>query len=158
MDISRILYYGGFGLLGFTVLLTLIFIIKRPKYNPDAAAGSFSDQTQPLRNGFPTQKMTQTRATTPPPVPAETEVLPQTELLPEAAVLQATEKLAETDILLEAEQILQTERLAETELLPQGEVSAETELLPQTEKLSETEMLAPPQTELLGAAGGTELL
>lgn len=37
---GEMLYYGGFALLGFTLLLALIFLIKRPKYRPEQAASA----------------------------------------------------------------------------------------------------------------------
>lgn len=104
---GELLYYGGFALLGFTVLLALIFLIKRPKYRPEQAASAQS--TAPL-----------TRRTTAPA--GETEIISgATELITEPM------NGGETELLTQPLHAGETEILSgETELL-----GGETELLEQ---------------------------
>ena len=103
MTTGQLLFYGGAALLGLTVLLAIIFIIKKPKYTPESAAyaGADSGRTQSLRNGYPTDRMTIRR---------------------ESIQTVATEKI---------EQSQETELLSETltEMLPDTERSQETEVI-----------------------------
>ena len=60
MTTGQLLFYGGAALLGLTVLLAIIFLIKKPKYVPESAAYAGADpgMTNSLRNGYPTDRMT----------------------------------------------------------------------------------------------------
>ena len=60
MTTGQLLFYGGAALLGLTVLLAIIFIIKKPKYTPETAAYSGADpgRTSSFLNGYPTDPMT----------------------------------------------------------------------------------------------------
>lgn len=60
MTTGQILFYGGVALLALTVVLAIIFIIVRPKYKPEVEAhqGGDAGRTQPLLNGYPTDRMT----------------------------------------------------------------------------------------------------
>ena len=60
MTFGQILFYSGIGLLGLTIILTIVFIIKKPKYTPESEAYSGLDegQTQRLLNGYPTDPVT----------------------------------------------------------------------------------------------------
>lgn len=103
MTIGQLLFYGGAALLGLTVLLAVIFIIKKPKYTPETAAyvGTDPGRTQKLINGYPTDRMTirrdlvQTDATEKIDQSSETELLPETltELLPDTERSQETEMI-----------------------------------------------------------------
>lgn len=103
---GELLYYGGFALLGFTVLLALIFLIRRPKYRPEQAASAQS--TAPL-----------THRTTTAPAGATEIISGATELITEPM------NGGETELLTQPIHAGDTEILSgETELL-----SGETELL-----------------------------
>ena len=99
MTTGQLLFYGGAALLAVTVLLAIIFIIKKPKYTPESAAYTGADpgRTQSLRNGYPTDRMTVRRE---PIQQAATERIEQsqgTELLTD--LQPGTEKLQETEVL-----------------------------------------------------------
>lgn len=79
---GEMLYYGGFALLGFTVLLALIFLIKRPKYRPEQAASA--QVTTPL-----------THRTTTAPVGATELISGATELITEPINNGETELLTQ---------------------------------------------------------------
>lgn len=59
MTTGQLLFYAGIALLALTVILAVIFLIKKPVYCPENAiyAGS-TGQTQKLRNGYPTDRLT----------------------------------------------------------------------------------------------------
>ena len=63
MTTGQLLFYGGAVLLGLTVLLAIIFIIKKPKYTPESAAYAEADpgRTNSLCNGYPTDRITVSR-------------------------------------------------------------------------------------------------
>lgn len=60
MTFGQIIFYSGFGLLGVTLILMVIFLVKRPRYIPENAAHEIKelDQTQQLRSGYPTDPLT----------------------------------------------------------------------------------------------------
>jgi len=60
MTTGQILFYSGIALLALTIILAIIFIIKKPKYTPESAAYDTSalERTQGLLNGYPTDRMT----------------------------------------------------------------------------------------------------
>lgn len=104
MTTGQLLFYGGAALLGLTVLLAIIFILKKPKYTPESAvyAGADPGRTGSLRNGYPTDRMTirrepqaQQAATAVIEQPQETELLTEalTELSPD------TERSPETEVI-----------------------------------------------------------
>ena len=103
MTTGQLLFYGGAALLGLTVLLAIIFIIKKPKYTPETAAYAGTDpgRTQKLINGYPTDRMTirrepvQTATTEKIEQSSETELLSETltELLPDTERSQETEMI-----------------------------------------------------------------
>lgn len=103
MTIGQLLFYGGAALLGLTVLLAIIFIVKKPKYTPESAASAGTDpgRTQNLRNGYPTDRMTGSGA---PVQPAATETIRQSQetvLLPETLteLLPDTKRSPETEVM-----------------------------------------------------------
>lgn len=118
MTTGHLLFYSGIALFAFTVILAVIFALKKPKYELASVASTGGDGgTQKLRSGYPTDRLTIRREP----------VIPGTVLLgqPPAAIAQpATVPLPQ-----------QTELLSATEPLPQ-----QTEPLPQqTEVLPDTE-------------------
>ena len=60
MTTGQLLFYGGVALLGLTVVLAIVFLIAKPKYKPEVEANQGGDagRTQPLLNGYPTDRMT----------------------------------------------------------------------------------------------------
>lgn len=98
MTTGQILFYGGAALLGLTVLLAIIFIIKKPKYTPESAvyAGTDPGRTQSLRNGYPTDRMTIRRESVQQAATEKIEQAQETELLTESQL--GTELLPQTEI------------------------------------------------------------
>lgn len=118
MTTGKLIFYSGIGLLVLTIVLGIIFWIKKPQYIPENAAydGAGDKRTQKLRSGYPTDRLTIRRepehqvtpGTTPIPEDTErltaeqtapiagTDVLKETGILPGTEVLgqQPTEKLA----------------------------------------------------------------
>ena len=84
MTTGQMVFYGGVGLLILTILLAVVFVIKQPQYIPEQAqAGAKSNETQKLRNEYPTVPMTMgTQAT---------ELIGATELM--------TQEVAETELM-----------------------------------------------------------
>ena len=99
MTIGHLLFYGGAALLGLTVLLAIIFIIKKPKYTPESAAYAGADpgRTQSLRNGYPTDRMTVRREPVQQAATERIEQSQETELLTD--LQPGTERLQETEVL-----------------------------------------------------------
>lgn len=65
MTTGELVFYSGVGLLIFTLLLAVVFLIKRPKYVPEQL-GHLPDgtgSTQKLRSGYPTDPLTHRRET-----------------------------------------------------------------------------------------------
>lgn len=59
MTTGQLLFYAGIALLALTVILAVIFLIKKPVYHPENAVYTGSTgQTQKLRNGYPTDRLT----------------------------------------------------------------------------------------------------
>ena len=83
MSPGHILFYCGAGLLGFTVILALVFLIWRPKYRPENVVyqDAESGETQRLRNGYPTDPSTR-RRTTASSARTQRSTLPQTQTMP----------------------------------------------------------------------------
>lgn len=112
MTMGNIVFCSGVGLLVFTIVLGIIFWIKKPQYIPGSAAydGTANQHTQKLRSGYPTDRLTIRRESKQPAAPGaimlqevterlaaeQTEPLPDTAVLPGTAVLtaQQTEKLS----------------------------------------------------------------
>lgn len=103
MTTGQLLFYGGAALLGLTVLLAIIFIIKKPKYTPETAtyAGTDPGKTQKLINGYPTDRMTIRRESVQTVATEAIEQSQETELLTETLIepLSGTERLQETEML-----------------------------------------------------------
>ncbi len=111
MTTGQLVFYSGLVLLGLTIITAIIFVGKKPRYTPENAAYSETDgkNTQRLRNGYPTDRLTIRREQ---PV-SSVETMP---ILEETVLLkseQGTEKLPQ-------QQSSGTVPLAsETEILPQ---------------------------------------
>ena len=60
MTAGNILFYSGVGLFALTVILAIVFLIKKPEYEPEKAAydGRGGRKTQSLRSGYPTDRLT----------------------------------------------------------------------------------------------------
>ena len=75
MTTGQLVFYGGLALLGLTTIIAIVFLVKKPTYRPESpiyettAAG----HTQPLRNGYPTEKETIRRGSSKRTEPMETE-------------------------------------------------------------------------------------
>lgn len=141
MTTGQIIFYSGIGMLILTVILGIVFWIKRPRYTPESAADFSADgqKTQRLRNGYPTDRLTIRREHGQPvvsdtaPLCEETEHLARdrTEALPntEALEIKRTEKLT-----------LGTEPLTEaTTPLEQGNFTVPIQT--SNSQVSETELL-----------------
>ena len=157
MTTGQLVFYSGVGLLVVTLILAVVFWVKKPQYTPESAAhdGGEAQRTQKLRSGYPTDPLTRRRDT--PAAPTGTAVLRETERLTGTAVLEPepreTEKLERGTAVLE-EQESGTAALDGTEVLPQETErltgtavlepeSPETVRLGQTDELTGTERLAP---------------
>ena len=57
MTRGEIVFYAGVALLAVTVILSIIFIIKKPRFIPEAYHGG-PDETVRLRNAYPTDRLT----------------------------------------------------------------------------------------------------
>lgn len=60
MTTGQMLFYSGVGLLVLTILLAIVFLVKKPQYIPEqvGVGPDGSNQTQKLRNGYPTDPVT----------------------------------------------------------------------------------------------------
>lgn len=76
MTTGQMVFYAGIGLLGLTIILAIIFLIKKPKYIPSKATYDVPKGTQKLRNGYPTDRLTIRREEPVKPV-SETVKLPK---------------------------------------------------------------------------------
>ncbi|MEY8316983.1 hypothetical protein AALB19_06620 [Oscillospiraceae bacterium 50-58] len=91
MTTGQMVFYSGVGLLVLTIIVALVFLIKKPKYIPETAVygDAVSNVTQRLRNGYPTERVTIRRET------AQSQPEQGTELIAgeETELLSQTEKL-----------------------------------------------------------------
>ena len=64
MTTGELVFSSGVGLLLFTLVLAVIFAIKRPRYMPEELSHEQNPpgNTQKLRSGFPTEAVTRERA------------------------------------------------------------------------------------------------
>lgn len=60
MSNGQLLFYGGVGLMAFTVLLAVLFWIKKPQYIPSSTVydDARAHDTQKLRSAYPTAGLT----------------------------------------------------------------------------------------------------
>lgn len=68
---GQLMFYGGAALLAFTLVLGILFLIKKPVYRPENEAVQIQADAfaQRLRNGGPTAPVTIWRDTAPQPGP-----------------------------------------------------------------------------------------
>lgn len=99
MTTGQLVFYSGVGLLALTVLLGVFFLVKKPKYIPEQAVyePGAPQQTQKLRNGYPTDRETRRRTGTPGGGPAPTE--PQTAAATELMLDEAAADSGATELL-----------------------------------------------------------
>lgn len=133
MTTGQLIFYSGIGLLIITIILGVIFWIKKPQYIPENAAYDAigNRRTQKLRSGYPTDRLTIHREPERPVLPGTVPLQEETVRLTveQTAQIQGTEVLNGTDTLDHP----QTEKLAaETAPLPEGTVQLgqEEETLP----------------------------
>lgn len=136
MTTGQIVFFSGVALLVLTIILAIIFIIRKPKYIPGSAIYGEADRnTQKLHNGYPTDRLTIRRE-------SACSINPDTAVLSGGKARLAaeqTEKLMGTAVLSGPE----TERLQEgTTPLPGG-----------TARLQQVE-----ETAQLHTQGGTAVL
>ena len=72
MTTGELVFYSGVGLLAFTLVLAVIFAVKRPKYVPESLSHTpgGAESTQRLRSGYPTDAMTHPRTDSGKPSPS----------------------------------------------------------------------------------------
>lgn len=58
MTIGKLVFCSGVALLIATILLIVVFVIKKPKYIPDALRLDDKGKTETLLNGYPTDRLT----------------------------------------------------------------------------------------------------
>ena len=59
MTTGQLVFYSGVGLLALTILLAVVFAVKKPRYDPETAGlGPGSGSTRKLRSGYPTDPLT----------------------------------------------------------------------------------------------------
>lgn len=97
MTPGSIVFFSGVGLMGLTLILGTVFIIKKPKYTPEREVYNeqVAQATRRLRNGYPTDPLTVRREPVRKTVPIEESV--NTVTLP---LQQVTEMLVEQTVLL----------------------------------------------------------
>lgn len=95
MSTGQLMFYSGFALLNLTIIIAVIFLLKKPTYIPENAVykNAGIGHTQRRQNGYPTERETIRRES-----PAE---LMETELLPQetASIIlsEETERLLPTE-------------------------------------------------------------
>lgn len=85
MTMGQLMFGGGAALLVIAIVLAIIFARKRPQYEPEGVMREVQpDNTQRLRNAYPTEEVTAQETELLEDKPAATEMLPEeTEYLPE---------------------------------------------------------------------------
>lgn len=98
MTPGSIVFFSGVGLMGLTLILGIVFFIKKPKYTPEKEVynAQAAQATRRLRNGYPTDPLTVRREPANKTVPIEEGVANAT--LP---LQQETEMLDEQTVLLQ---------------------------------------------------------
>lgn len=175
MTTGQIVFFSGVTLLVLTIILAIIFIIRKPRYIPgNAIYGEADRDTQKLHNGYPTDRLTIRRESAR-SINPDTVVLSggkarlaaeQTEKLMGTAVLPEfeTEKLQEgtTPLPDGTAKLQQTEKLAGPEDLPEREVESQPEgtmsLVDGTVKLQQAEETVQLYDQSGASKGGTEKL
>ena len=60
MSTGQLVFYSGAALLAVTILLAVVFLIRKPVYTPEKAVydGAAQNRTQTFRSGYPTDPLT----------------------------------------------------------------------------------------------------
>ena len=93
MTRGEMVFYAGVALLAATVILAIIFIVKKPRYVP-GAYHSAPEETVRLRNAYPTDRLTKRY-----PHSQETNHSESPEQLPETELMQNSEEANDTVIM-----------------------------------------------------------
>ena len=98
MTTGELIFTCGLGLLGLTVLLAILFLVKKPRYTPENAIYSdrVTSETQRLRNGYPTDPLTVRRTSS-----RKTAPVKETESTATLPLSQETECLEDETVLLQ---------------------------------------------------------
>ena len=110
MTTGQLLFYSGAGLFILTILLAIVFVVKRPVYTPENAV-NLEGKTESPRNGYLTEQLTKAESGSVQDRKRET-VSSHNEIIGET-----TECLKETEGLTEVQSEEGTALLQETELL-----------------------------------------
>lgn len=148
MTTGQLIFYSGIGLLIITIILGIIFWIKKPQYIPENAAydATGNKRTQKLRSGYPTDRLTIRREPERPVSPGTVPLQEETERL----TTEQTDPIPRTEVLSDAETLNQqrTEKLnTETAPLPE-----------ETVQLGQEEEISPLRTPPAAVDGETALL
>ena len=108
---GEIVFYAGVALLVVTVLLGIIFLIKKPRYIPSAYQGGPEEEAR-LRNAYPTVRLTKRY-----PHSQEMSRLQPTELVTDTGQIPDTELIQETDSIPPTEVIQDPDRLHDTSMI-----------------------------------------
>lgn len=128
MSTGQLVFYGGAALLAVTILLAVVFLIRKPVYTPEKAVydGAAQNRTQPFRSGYPTDPLTVRRDT---PEKKAEETLPLAEET--VPLTQETPPLRDETVPLAAEAVLPVQ---ETVPLTEETVPLTEETMPLTEE------------------------
>lgn len=148
MSTGQLVFYSGVALLFFTIILGIVFWVKKPQYIPANAAydGGTDRNTRKLRSGYPTDRLT-IRREPEQPIQMETAVLQentapieaeQGDIRPDTAVLPDTGAYQEQ----------QTEKL-DTGTVPLAEGTAPLTVSDGTVKLDSTPATPGKETAVL---------
>lgn len=148
MTQGQMVFLSGVILLIATIILAIIFLIKKPRYSPEKFNGLGSGASSRFRNGYPTDRLTKRY-----PSESEAPVQPAT-LGEETARLKESSELAE-----ETERLIETSEFEEETDQLQGisdsyieeEYSQELDSTEKTESLQDSSVLS-EKTERLTTA------
>lgn len=154
MTAGHLLFYSGAGLLALTIVLAIVFVLKKPQYRPESEAYATPGGMQKFRNVYPTDPITirRDKPEKDADAPAEAKTEQETEKLTDAS-----EKVSWTDtMVLGHEQKEPGEHTAK--LLEEGTASLPPEtapLLDETAPLAE-ETVPLMETEMLSGQGAVQ--
>ena len=154
MSTGQLVFYGGAALLAVTILLAVVFLIRKPVYTPEKAVydGAAQNRTQPFRSGYPTDPLTVRRDT---PEKKAEETLPLAEET--VPLTQETPPLRDETVPLAAEAVLPVQ---ETMPLTEETVPLTEETVPLTEETvplsADTAPLSEETVPLAAACSGQQ--
>ncbi len=154
MSTGQLVFYGGAALLAVTILLAVVFLIRKPVYTPEKAVydGAAQNRTQPFRSGYPTDPLTVRRDT---PEKKAEETLPLAEET--VPLTQETPPLRDETVPLAAEAVLPVQ---ETVPLTEETVPLTEETVPLTEETvplsADTAPLSEETVPLAAACSGQQ--